>query len=458
MCGIFGILSEKSNLTYAQEKFILDAIIAGQLRGEDGTGLLCINDSGEADIYKRSIPGSDFLYSRVGASAKRGLANAKAVIGHNRKTTTGGNGHAACHPFSYGNLMGVHNGTFPHAVLERLKDKDTKVRVDSAKFYSSLAKADDSIDVLKLLHAGSYALSWYDATQKELRFARNKDRPLWVANGRDGLYWASEPGMLFWLMTRHALAVEESELHQLDTDTLYKISLEDISSIDKDKYTPKAPTYKKPVNVTTHNYHGSWLNRDKAESSMRHYRDLSTLRKELPSLSFHADTLEDTYSIIKNNVQDSIQQPDSENYVDMVLTNYERPANANATITKFPDIWGYMIDETESGLIFPIKLAAISEHSWGLREKIEDRSKSNSYPTMRVKITNVRVYSTGVIVLLADPVISWDDESDVKKDDNTNINSRRVASCMTLPKTDISGIQHKKLWESLESKDKMTVN
>jgi hypothetical protein len=58
---------------------------------------------------------------------------------------------------------------------------------------------------------GSYALVWHDHAANTINFARNKDRPLWLAfsKGRDILFWASEPWMITVSTSRCGIHLED---------------------------------------------------------------------------------------------------------------------------------------------------------------------------------------------------------------------------------------------------------
>lgn len=167
MCANYGYFTiGKDKLTKEQiEKrtFILQAVaVQSEVRGTDATGLFNSKKSVK-NIYKAS----DFLVSKDATP----LFNDFMLIGHNRWATTGANTTRNAHPFTFGSIIGVHNGQVSN--WEQVKDDyaDLKdVEVDSEVIFYLLDKyKDDYTKAFKELR-GSMAIVWWNIQTKTLQF------------------------------------------------------------------------------------------------------------------------------------------------------------------------------------------------------------------------------------------------------------------------------------------------
>lgn len=262
MCGIFGML-RNNTMGVHSENFIEQALLQGQIRGSDGTGVALINRDKSCDFYAEAVPASSFVKSEKASKLLSGVGNALGVIGHHRSMTRGKNVDEHCHPFQFGDIVGVHNGSVPDSVLSTIMPKSAHP-VDSARIYQAIAAANDPIDVLKELNIGAYALVWYNTTERTVYMARNADRPLHVLEGENCLLFASELGMLSWLSGRNSCHQEGARLSQLNTHTLYGFPIEDLSSVFASAYTATTPKH------TPYSYSHDWSN-DYSNYTRRRY-------------------------------------------------------------------------------------------------------------------------------------------------------------------------------------------
>jgi hypothetical protein len=118
-------------------------------------------------------------------------------VGHNRYATQGAVNEQNAHPFKYGDITLVHNGT--------LLDQSTlpdfhKFEVDSENICHSINKigAKKTIALLD----GAFTLIWHDASDDTLHIIRNEERPFHLAETATGWFGASEEGMLTWVLGR----------------------------------------------------------------------------------------------------------------------------------------------------------------------------------------------------------------------------------------------------------------
>ncbi len=213
MCGIVGVaghVTEKDHRAFRQ------LLTVGVLRGPHGTGVVLGNAPNNNDeegitswwIKAPDTPESvleDVEFIKTITDKKR---STHFMIGHNRWATSGDpDSDRDTHPFEFGPITGVHNGTVPRWVWENLPgisaNKD-EVYMDSQAIYASLHKNGLEKTVAHLCQ-GALALVWWDDSDKTLNFFRNEERPLSLTTANKGktIYWASEPKMLEWILDRN---------------------------------------------------------------------------------------------------------------------------------------------------------------------------------------------------------------------------------------------------------------
>jgi hypothetical protein len=211
MCGIVGFITdEKAAGAYVRKKFLINALLADVVRGDDGTGIFMVKRDAakdeKADWAKIGADAGAFIRSnvfteRLGQGKPADMY--RAVIGHNRAATTGVVSTANSHPFQEGPITLVHNGTLTSMYgLPKGKSDLKDVDVDSHIITHNLATHTVEEVVAKL--DGAYALVWHDARDQSVNIIRNDKRPLHLMKVacENTLLLASEATMLEWLVTR----------------------------------------------------------------------------------------------------------------------------------------------------------------------------------------------------------------------------------------------------------------
>ena len=204
MCGIVGMVrsgwSPPANLTKAMS----DLLYIDTVRGHCGTGIALVNPKNELAVYKKALPGYDFLRSLQWEHAERNLSNSRVIIGHNRASTIGSATDKNAHPFCYrgedSEIVLVHNGTLQqyHSVSPARFTHE----VDSAHAAAAIAHygAEEALKKIK----GWYVFVWYDVDRKTFNIARNQNRDIAWCYDKDGNMWyASEWEMLDYVLGRH---------------------------------------------------------------------------------------------------------------------------------------------------------------------------------------------------------------------------------------------------------------
>jgi hypothetical protein len=246
MCGIVGVITKEANgFKYPQMDLFDEMLITDAIRGMDSTGVFSVNKSGNAHYVKLAAHPFALFKTKEYITWRQDLWHiGKAIIGHNRKATTGSINNDNAHPFAFGPIMLVHNGyieNFRSLVHNRERDKHG-INVDSHAVAVLLAREPDPLKVIPELR-GAFVLVWYNTKTKLMHFVRNTERPLSFCEGADGVYFASERGMLSWLLKRRN---NQATIAELKPGTLLSINIEDGKWETKD-----VKVYEKDVKVYT---------------------------------------------------------------------------------------------------------------------------------------------------------------------------------------------------------------
>ena len=235
MCGIVGVINRSKNVKDGDKlrDFFQQALFVDSLRGKHGTGIIAVNNKGNVETFKKPMPSPDFLDLKTTRDIISKTTNT-FLVGHNRWATTGAHTIPNTHPFSHGSIHMVHNGTLDmYKGLTPGKSFD----VDSEAI-AYLLSQEQTKTVLEKIE-GAYSLVWFDEEGNSLNFARNNDRPMYLAkvDAGDSLVFASEKGMIEWICSRLNLKIEK--IFSLKVGVLLSFQLnpaEDISTIE---FTPK---------------------------------------------------------------------------------------------------------------------------------------------------------------------------------------------------------------------------
>lgn len=205
MCGLVSVLSKKHyGFTKKQIDIFSSLLFVDLLRGDDSTGVFVATNKGEVALAKDAVDSLSFLKtSEYGKICNRALKEGAALIGHNRKATTGVIKDTNAHPFVVDDkVVLVHNGT-----LYGDHKKHADVEVDSHAIAHVIHENESLEKALQSLN-GAYALIWYDVENQKVNFIRNNMRPLWWMETDDEWIWASEKNFLMWVQHRFDLRLK----------------------------------------------------------------------------------------------------------------------------------------------------------------------------------------------------------------------------------------------------------
>jgi glucosamine 6-phosphate synthetase-like amidotransferase/phosphosugar isomerase protein len=190
MCGIAGYsLRSRSKIDRTLGAQALLAAIAE--RGADAVGYAYRTPQDSyATVVKQRTPASELL-ERVSVPDQ-----ANQLLVHVRDYTKGHPSIAANnHPVRHGPVIGIHNGIItnddellaPHSCARA----EPRMTVDSEAIFALAAHSPNDARALERLR-GAMATGWLDEREPGVVFlARGSGRPMWLGEGRDGVFFAS---------------------------------------------------------------------------------------------------------------------------------------------------------------------------------------------------------------------------------------------------------------------------
>jgi glucosamine 6-phosphate synthetase-like amidotransferase/phosphosugar isomerase protein len=232
MCGIAGYsLRSRSEVERTLAAQALLAAIAE--RGADAVGYAYRRPGDTyATVVKQRTPASQLL-DRVSVPQE-----VDQLLVHVRDYTKGHPSIAANnHPVRHGPVVGIHNGIItnddellaPHSCARA----EPRMTVDSEAIFAVAAHSRNDARALEHLR-GAMATGWLDEREPGVVFiARGSGRPLWIGEGRDGVFFASTRVALEVLERYLALKLRKRELREGRL-----LALEDGAVVRKERFRP----------------------------------------------------------------------------------------------------------------------------------------------------------------------------------------------------------------------------
>lgn len=176
MCGIVGYITTRlDSYENARRGFFKYALMLDTLRGPDSTGVITVSKKFTVNRYKTLSSGFRMATSEV---FEKEVPNGWCAIGHNRSATSGEVVVGNAHPFKFGKISLVHNGTLSQAGAS-LPTFDKDLVVDSMQIAKALSTVPAKEATAMLDHIdGDFAIVWTDERDRSINMARNRGRPL----------------------------------------------------------------------------------------------------------------------------------------------------------------------------------------------------------------------------------------------------------------------------------------
>ena len=207
-------------LSFKGEKILEDLRVMNALRGVDGCGAAFINHQQHIHNVKGLELPHDLTYLPRYIKAKK--RNNICIIAHSRSATVGKISDEMCHPFTFKNVTGCHNGTVFEHGLHYLYQSD-QYNSDSEAIMASIDKW--GIEKAWGHVNGAASLVFWDKRKKGLCMIRNAQRPMFFAfldvEGKVDtgtvMIYASEAWMLTGITTRHNVKISQIWSPSVDT-------------------------------------------------------------------------------------------------------------------------------------------------------------------------------------------------------------------------------------------------
>lgn len=216
MCGIVGAMSYF--LSPGEIDRFKELMIVSNLRGWDGAGVVGVDQKHGVHFLKSLLSGVEAIKSK----AFEDLLNKGRIttlIGHTRYPTRGKVDYDATHPHVAGHIVGVHNGTMDHVLGHRpaAGESDSKLLFEAIRDVGIEETIRDS--------QGAFCLVYADKKENTINFIRNYKRPLSFASmaNSNTFYWASEAGMLQYILGRHG---QKFEITTMPENKLFTYSMD----------------------------------------------------------------------------------------------------------------------------------------------------------------------------------------------------------------------------------------
>lgn len=230
MCGIYGIMGQ--GILDTDLQVLKQLARCSVVRGEDGAGMFqgaAYHKTANYTVEKTAQEISYLLwYHERAKGGDRTLFNSTVdnfFCGHVRAATKGLINDKNSHPFNLDTLVGMHNGT-----LEYSDYNPGKNETDSEMMFKDMEKRGIKKVLAGLSKKSAYAVVIFDKVKKEFIFARNDQRPLFCAwnENRRVFYWASEVGMLGWVLDRNG--IKRSKICSFSPGIIHRFAPMDVNS------------------------------------------------------------------------------------------------------------------------------------------------------------------------------------------------------------------------------------
>lgn len=238
MCGIFGFQVRKGHKITQYENTLISYILASEMesRGRDSFGGVQLPTEEDESKTAKIVKGIGRV-TENGTNLLNLAAHSRSFLGHTRAATKGAVIIPNCHPFTVGDVLGVHNGIIQnYDVLDKKYNRNCDV--DSMHVFHHLNEGRSLKD---LYGYGTFFWTKESEKFKNLYFARTMGGQLTLGNFyRDPkiefnnteeepflIAWASQDEPLKKIakllnLAFHPMTIESEIIHMISDDLIFK--------------------------------------------------------------------------------------------------------------------------------------------------------------------------------------------------------------------------------------------
>ena len=248
MCGIVSLFNGETMYSRDVQLAFSQLLAANTVRGVHSTGLM-YGGLFESEVYKKAVPGYDFVELPVVDRILTSYEDNKFLIGHNRAATRGTVTARNAHPFQHGHITGVHNGTLT-TYKALVTGKDPYYPVDSEYIFAGMEQSSVA-NIIPQIN-GAFNLLWYDSSTDTVHMIRNEERPYYFAKitNKSLLFGASEMAMLQWILNRNGLQIEDVIIPDVMTEYVFDMSGDIFAPTEIKHEEYVTPPHVGPINRT----------------------------------------------------------------------------------------------------------------------------------------------------------------------------------------------------------------
>jgi hypothetical protein len=217
MCGIVGyIVTGDKAFEGPREHFLKYALSMDTLRGADSTGIMTVKNKFDVTVTRTTQRGDKWVHTAAYNGADK---SGWCTVGHNRAATAGSVKISNAHPFTFGDVTMVHNGTLSHKGSSlAMYDKELEVDSMNLALGLSMVPVDGVKEFLETVD-GSFTLVWFDKRDKSINFARNSSRSMHFTmnNAKTFMGFMSDGHMLTVLMKSLGADARMNTIYSLDS-------------------------------------------------------------------------------------------------------------------------------------------------------------------------------------------------------------------------------------------------
>jgi len=164
----------------AIEKMFKHLFYINSFGNKDGSGLMLMEADGKAYYYKRGLPSTDFIQLDIPKDLMVIDKDTKFLAGHTRYGTVGGTSDRNAHPFHYGDILLMQNGTSNYGYYNLVEGKVDPDYLEVDSEHVCWAINEQGYEKTFEEYEGAGVFLWIDIKKKTFNVLKNNERDLHI--------------------------------------------------------------------------------------------------------------------------------------------------------------------------------------------------------------------------------------------------------------------------------------